>query len=114
MDLTPGGIGPAVVDVFRNNERTMTTFDMRFSNPNVFETKAGWIGVAVGYEFRSDSFRDDRDPRLDGTIVFTERKTSGSLSTSAGDTYPYVSDVVNSSPTPDGSGNRTVNSYYLE
>ena len=114
VDLTPGGIGPAVVDVFRNNERTMTTFDMRFSNPNVFETKAGWIGVAVGYEFRSDSFRDDRDPRLDGTIVFTERKTSGSLSTSAGDTYPYVSDVVNSSPTPDGSGNRTVNSYYLE
>ena len=47
----------------------------------------------------------DRDPRLDGTIKFTDYD---------GDTYPYVSDVVNSSPTPDSSGDRTVFSLFSE
>ena len=70
--------------------------------------------MAWGLETRQDTFVDDRDPRLDGTIVFTERKTTGALSTSSGDTYPYVSDVVNSSPTPDSRGSRTVNSFYIE
>ena len=31
-----------------------------------------------------------------------------------GDTYPFVSDVVNSSPTPDNSGSRDVTSLYTE
>ena len=53
-----------------------------------------------------------RDPRLDGTIVFTERKTNGQLSTSAGDTYPYVSDLANSSPTPD-RGSAEMYSVYM-
>ena len=114
MDLTDGGIAPAVVDVYRANERTMTTLDLRMSKADWWETKAGFIGMAWGLETRQDTFVDDRDPRLDGTIVFTERKTSGALSTSSGDTYPYVSDVVNSSPTPDSRGSRTVNSFYLE
>ena len=114
MDLTDGGIAPAVVDVYRANERTMTTLDLRMSKADWWETKAGFIGMAWGLETREDTFVDDRDPRLDGTIVFTERKTSGALSTSSGDTYPYVSDVVNSSPTPDSRGGRTVNSFYIE
>ena len=114
MDLTDGGIAPAVVDVYRKNERTMTTLDLRMSKADWWETKAGFIGMAWGLETRQDTFVDDRDPRLDGTIVFTERKTSGALSTSSGDTYPYVSDVVNSSPTPDSRGSRTVNSFYIE
>ena len=114
MDLTDGGIAPAMVDVYRKNERTMTTLDLRMSKADWWETKAGFIGMAWGLETRQDTFVDDRDPRLDGTIVFTERKTSGALSTSSGDTYPYVSDVVNSSPTPDSRGSRTVNSFYIE
>ncbi len=114
MDLTDGGIAPAVVDVYRANERTMTTLDLRMSKADWWKTKAGFIGMAWGLETREDTFVDDRDPRLDGTIVFTERKTSGALSTSSGDTYPYVSDVVNSSPTPDSRGGRTVNSFYIE
>ena len=114
VDLTDGGIAPAVVDVYRNNERTMTTLDLRMSKADWWETRAGFIGMAWGLETRKDTFVDDRDPRLDGTIVFTERKTSGQLSTSSGDTYPYVSDVVNSSPTPDSRGSRVVNSFYME
>ena len=114
VDYTPGGIGPAIVDAYRANERTMTTLDFRMSKPDVFSIKGGDVGMAFGLEARNDTFMDDRDPRLDGTIVFTERKTNGQLSTSAGDTYPYVSDLANSSPTPDSDGTRNVNSVYIE
>ncbi len=51
------------------------------------------------------TYDDDRDPRLDGTINFTDFE---------GDTYPLTSDVVNSSPTPDGAGDRTTNSLFAE
>ena len=114
VDYTPGGIGPAVVDAYRANERTMTTLDFRMSKPDVFTITGGDVGMAFGVEARNDTFMDDRDPRLDGTIVFTERRTNGQLSTSAGDTYPYVSDLANSSPTPDSDGARNVNSVYIE
>ena len=92
----------------------MTTLDFRMSKPDVFTITGGDVGMAFGVEARNDTFMDDRDPRLDGTIVFTERKTNGQLSTSAGDTYPYVSDLANSSPTPDSDGARNVNSVYIE
>ena len=114
IDYTPGNIQDAVVDAFRANERTMTTLDLRMSKPDVFSIKGGDVGMAFGFETRADTFVDDRDPRLDGTIVFTERSTSGQLSTSAGDSYPYVSDLANSSPTPDSNGDRNVNSIYIE
>ena len=84
------------------------------SKPDVVTIKGGDVGMAFGFEIRDETYVDDRDPRLDGTIVFTERKTSGQLSTSAGDTFPYVSDLANSSPTPDSAGSRNVNSIYVE
>ena len=114
IDYTPGGIGPALVDAYRANERTMTTLDFRMSKPDIFTITGGDVGMAFGLETRNETFMDDRDPRLDGTIVFTERRTNGQLSTSAGDTYPYVSDLANSSPTPDNDGSRNVNSVYIE
>ena len=114
VDYTPGGIGPAIVDAYRANERTMTTLDFRMSKPDIFSVRGGDVGMAFGLETRNETFMDDRDPRLDGTIVFTERRTNGQLSTSAGDTFPYVSDLANSSPTPDSDGSRNVNSVYLE
>ncbi len=114
VDYTPGGIGPAIVDAYRANERTMTTLDFRMSKPDIFSVRGGDVGMALGLETRNETFMDDRDPRLDGTIVFTERRTNGQLSTSAGDTFPYVSDLANSSPTPDSDGSRNVNSVYLE
>ena len=49
--------------------------------------------------------RTTRDPRLDGTIAFTNHE---------GFTFPFVSDVVNSSPTPDNSGERDVLSLFGE
>lgn len=66
---------------------------------------AGPLGLAAGLEYREESFKDDRDPRLDGTVAFTDFQ---------GDTFPFVSDVVNSSPTPDNKGSRDVVSLFAE
>lgn len=95
----------ALIDVKRISETELTSFDIKFANPDMFELLGGMAGLLVGYEFREESFVDDRDDRLDGTITFTDWE---------GDTYPYVSDVVNSSPTPDNSGSRTVSSLFTE
>ncbi|GAC15322.1 TonB-dependent receptor domain-containing protein [Aliiglaciecola lipolytica] len=95
----------ALIDVVRLSETELTTFDVKFSHPEIFTLPAGPVGFVVGLEYREESFVDDRDDRLDGTITFTDYE---------GDTYPYVSDVVNSSPTPDSSGEREVSSLFGE
>ncbi|WP_246034066.1 hypothetical protein [Thalassotalea mangrovi] len=89
----------ALIDVERISETKLTTFDLKFSTADLFSLPAGPVAFLAGFEWRKESFVDDRDDRLDGTIVFTD---------SDGDTYPYVSDVVNSSPTPDNEGERQV------
>ena len=95
----------ALIDVYRKSESELKTFDVKFSNPGIFELPGGLVGFVSGVEYRHESFKDDRDPRLDGTIQFTDAQ---------GDTYPFVSDVVNSSPTPDNSGSRSVTSLFAE
>ena len=95
----------ALVDVFRNNETDLFLTDFQISNSRLFNLPAGPVGLAAGAEYRRESFQDDRDPRLDGTIVFTDYQ---------GDTFPFVSDVVNSSPTPDNDGRRAVTSLFAE
>ncbi|MBC3765579.1 TonB-dependent receptor domain-containing protein [Neptunicella marina] len=95
----------ALVDVRRDSETTLTTLDAKFSNTDLFTLPGGSASFLVGVDYRRETFKDDRDPRLDGTIVFTDWE---------GDTYPYVSDVVNSSPTPDNSGERKVTALFTE
>ncbi|GAB3019422.1 TonB-dependent receptor domain-containing protein [Bowmanella dokdonensis] len=95
----------ALIDVSRVSESELRTFDVKFSTPYLYELPAGWLGFVTGFEYREESFFDDRDPRLDGTIQFVDQD---------GDTYPYVSDVVNSSPTPDSRGEREVSSVFAE
>lgn len=95
----------ALVDVSRLSETKLTSVDFKISNPDMFKMQGGMAGLLLGTEYRRESFIDDRDDRLDGTIVFTDWE---------GDTYPYVSDVVNSSPTPDNEGSRNVASLFAE
>ncbi|MCC2604850.1 TonB-dependent receptor domain-containing protein [Planctobacterium marinum] len=95
----------ALIDVYRKSESELTTFDFKVSNADLFELPAGAVGFVAGVEWREESFKDDRDPRLDGTIQFIDDD---------GDTYPFVSDVVNSSPTPDNKGSRNVSSLFAE
>jgi outer membrane receptor protein involved in Fe transport len=115
-DTTPAAYNPfsggvnsnierALVDVRRDNETELAMIDFKVSTAELFDMPAGPAGFLGGIELREESFVDDRDPRLDGTIVFTDFQ---------GDTYPFVSDVVNSSPTPDSSGERVVTSLFGE
>lgn len=95
----------AWVDVRRDNETELTTFDAKFSNNALFEMPAGPVGALLGMEWRRESFIDDRDPRLDGTIAAVAED---------GTTFPFVSDVVNSSASSDSSGERDVLSVFGE
>ena len=95
----------ALIAVRRDNETSLFLADFKFGNDEVFAMPAGPAGLVAGVEYRREAFKDDRDPRLDGTIMFTDFQ---------GDTFPFVSDVVNSSPTPDNSGSRNVASAFME
>ena len=74
-------------------------------NAELFEMPAGPVGVLAGVEWREESFVDERDPRLNGTIEFIDN---------AGNGFPIVSDVMNSSPTTDSKGSRDVFSAFTE
>ena len=113
FDSTPNAYNPfsggvnsnlerALVDVYRLGKTSLASFDVKFSNPALFELPAGSVGFLVGYELRAEDYVDNRDPRLDGTIDFVDFEGEG---------YPFTSDVMNSSPTPDGAGERTTNSF---
>ncbi len=116
FDPTPAAYNPfsggmnsnldrALVDVSRKGETSLASYDIKFSNADLFELPAGPVGMLLGYEIRREDYVDDRDPRLDGTIDFVDYEGEG---------YPFTSDVVNSSPTPDGRGARTTNSLFGE
>ena len=92
-------IEQALISVRRDSEAELTTVDFKLFNNNILAMPAGPVGFLAGVEYRRESFKDDRDPRLDGTVQFVDNE---------GDTFPYVSDVVNSSPTADNSGSRNV------
>ena len=67
---------------------------------------AGPVGMLVGFEYRAESYSDNRDPRLDGTVQYTSAVT--------GLGFPFVGDVLGSSPTVDTSAKRTTNSVFAE
>ena len=92
------------IDVFRKGETTLALWDFKLSRDDLFTLPGGNVGIATGVEMRRETFIDDRDPRLDGTITFTDTVT--------GDFFG--SDVMNSSPSPDTSGNREVYSGFAE
>lgn len=99
------GLRPALIDVFRVDRSDLKMFDFKLTNAGLFEMPAGPVGFLAGLELREESFSDDRDPRLDGTIDYLSYE---------GASFPIVSDVANSSPTGDNSGDRDVTSVFTE
>lgn len=81
---------------------SLATWDGRLTHDSLFQTWAGDVGVAVGAEWRRERYAEDRDPRLDGTIIFSTANVSGR------------SDVVGVSPTRDSSASRNVYSAFGE
>ena len=94
-----------LIDVYRKGSSELKMFDFKISNNELWTLPAGDVGLLLGFELRDEEMDDDRDPRLDGTITYTDYE---------GDTYPLVADVLNSSPTGDVSGSRDVTSFFAE
>ncbi|MCC7267835.1 MAG: TonB-dependent receptor [Caulobacteraceae bacterium] len=92
-----------IVDVSRISKTSLRLWDFKVSKRDLFTLPAGDVGVAAGVELRRETFSEDRDPRLDGTIVFTALDGSSN-----------GSDVMGASPTPDTKGARNVQSGWLE
>ncbi len=105
-DCTPTSaatINDITVDVFRRNETSIASWDLKLSKPDLFQIWSGDIGAAVGVELRRETFKDDRDPRQDGMINFTD-SVSG-LTTN---------DLLGQSGSLDTKGERDVQSAYAE
>jgi outer membrane receptor protein involved in Fe transport len=92
-----------LVDIGRVSTTSLTMGDLKLSKNDLFMLPGGRVGIAAGVEFRHETFSDDRDDRLDGTIVFTALDGSSN-----------GSDTLGASPTPDSGGSRDTISAYLE
>ena len=93
-----------IVDVSRRSKTSILLGDLKLSNADFLQFPAGSVGVAIGVEGRRETFLDDRDDRLDGTITFTDSVTG----------VTNGSDVMGTSPTPDTEGSRAVYSAFVE
>ncbi|WP_187775733.1 TonB-dependent receptor [Luteimonas suaedae] len=98
----PAVVDPLRISISRDSRATLALADFKLSSPNAFSAFGRDVGAAVGVEMRRETFRDDRDPHIDGTINFI---------TPAGEA---TSDAMGSSPTPDTQGSRNVHSAFAE
>ncbi|MDP3740269.1 MAG: TonB-dependent receptor [Hyphomonadaceae bacterium] len=106
-DCTPSqqaAIDFITVDVFRRNQTSIASWDFKLSRPDAFRIWAGDVGAAVGVEVRRETFKDDRDPRQDGTVNFDDI-----ISTAA-----ITNDLQGNNPSLDTTGERDVQSAYVE
>mgnify|MGYP001960818091 FL=1 len=95
--------------IFRANTTSLYMWDFKMSNPNIYEMSAGPVGMLIGAEIRKESYTDGRDPNLNGTINYTVP-----VGPRAGLTFPLISNIVNSSATPESNGGRETLSIFTE
>lgn len=106
-DTTPSNaatINSFLVDVHRIGKTSLATWDARITTPDLLTLPGGEVGFASGVEIRRETYSDNRDDRLDGTVKFTD-SVSG---------ITYGTDIMGASPAPDVSAHRTVVSGYAE
>ena len=106
-DCTPNpqsSIDPFRIDVFRRGGTSLALADFKISRDDLISLPGGNLGVASGVEWRRETFYDDRDSRLDGTITFTDSVTG----------VFNGSDVAGTSASPDTDGSRKVYSAFTE
>jgi iron complex outermembrane recepter protein len=106
-DGTPNSqatIDSFLVNVYRISETSLALWDFKVSRNDLFSLPGGNVGLAAGVEWRRETYSDDRDKRLDGTITYTNSVTGRT----------YGSDVMGASQSPDVSAHRSVGSAYVE
>ncbi len=108
FDPTPNpasAIDPMRINVKRQSQTSLALADFKVSRPDLFSLPAGDVGIAMGVEWREESFDENRDARSDGTIQFIDQVTGQ---------YVNTSDIIGSSASPDADGSRRVFSLYAE
>ena len=106
-DGTPNplsAISPFLVEVHRISTTSLTTWDGRFTTPELFRLNGNKVGLAAGVEWRRETYQDDRDGRLDGTVKYTDSVTGRA----------YDTDIMGASSAPDVSASRSVIGAYAE
>lgn len=103
----PGGNPAAAFDAIRIEARDVrsseiTLWDLRLNKNELFDMGGGPAGFATGLEWRRDYYKDDRDPRLDGSNPY--------------DRPPLFdeSNIVGVSATFDSDASRNTTSVYAE
>jgi len=92
------------VPIKRVNKTTLALWDFKVNRADLFTLPGGDVGFAMGVEVRHETYRDDRDQRIDGTL--------GYIDPPSGLVFP--SDIPGTSTSPDVRGKRTVSSVYAE
>ncbi|MDG2522914.1 TonB-dependent receptor [Caulobacter segnis] len=92
------------VPIIRENRTELALWDFKVNKADLLAIWGGDIGAAMGVEVRHETYRDDRDQRIDGTLVYTDPVTG----TVTG------SDIPGTSTSPDVRGKRTVVSGFAE
>lgn len=93
-----------IVNLNRHGETELSGADFKVSTPSLFSLPGGEAGLALGVEGRTEEYRDDRDPRVDGSSSFTNPLTQET----------FDSDIAGVSATPDVDGSRDIFSAYAE
>ncbi len=94
------------INVDRESETELASWDFKLSNSALFSLPAGDVGFAAGLEYRYESFFDIRSDYLNGNSPFVD-VVGNNINEGA-------SVVLGSSPTPDAAGSRNVFSAYSE
>jgi len=92
-----------MVNAHVDSKTSLSSIDFKATNSELFEMPAGDAGIAVGVEFRRETYSSDRDQYVDGSRPFT-------------DAYGVVnnSSLYGSSATSDASASRNIGSAYAE
>jgi outer membrane receptor protein involved in Fe transport len=104
VPIVPASISDQfVVNSHVDSKTSLASIDFKASNSELFEMPAGDAGIAVGIEFRRETYISDRDQYVDGSKPFT-------------DAYGVVNDssLYGSSSTSDASASRNIGSAFAE
>ncbi|ALO36626.1 hypothetical protein CMT41_08700 [Colwellia sp. MT41] len=104
VPLVPSSISDLfMVNSHVDSKTSLASIDFKASNSEIFEMPAGDAGLAVGIEFRRETYSSDRDQYVDGSRPFT-------------DAYGVVNDssLYGSSATSDASASRNIGSVFAE
>lgn len=111
-DQTPSNaaaLAGLIIPITRSNKTTLALWDFKVNRPDLISMWAGDIGVAAGVEVRRETYRDNRDDNVDGTIPYIDAITGPIVGGAVA-----LSNIPGTSVSPDVSGHRTVMSAYAE